>query len=374
MRHEINLTCGRLSIDTEREAIPLEELLAFATRRNPRRGFLFVSKVLGKHIPCRPRAMRAVHEALAERLPALPGPVLVIGMAETATALGAGVAESYAAAGSRDDVIHQHTTRHALAAPQLVRFDEAHSHAPDHIVYAPEPSLASDYGAARSLVLVDDEITTGRTLERLTRAMLPHLPQLRRLVWVSIANWLDRERAANLRGRLGMDVHFASLLEGTFAFEPEPDFQVELPPKVAAHRIAEVRDDTGRRGVRAGRAPTLPQAPALAPGTPIHVVGTGEFGYQPFLLGEWLEGQGYDVTYQSTTRSPILTGEAIAASLAFDDEHGEGVANYLHNPPAPGGQVLVVYEAPHCAANHDLPAQLEAVIAILPGADRAVIV
>ncbi|HET8700724.1 MAG TPA: phosphoribosyltransferase domain-containing protein [Nitrococcus sp.] len=372
MRYEIDLACGRLTIDTCKEGVPLAGLLGFATRCNPKRGFLFVSKVLGKHIPCRPSHMRGIYDRLAESLRMVPGPVLVMGMAETATGLGGGVADSLTLKrNAAADVIYQHTTRHAVQAAVLVRFDEAHSHAPDHIVYAPQPGLARRYHNTETLVLVDDEITTGRTLMRLAEAMIPHLPKLKGIVFASIVNWLDAGRATEIRERLCLPLSLVSVLEGQFSFAPNPDFRAELPGQVIARRTAEVRGDTGRCGIRVGVGyKPLPRPPALVRNRPVYVIGTGELGYQPFLLAERLEELGYDIHYQSSTRSPILPGGAIAASLSCGDEHGEGVTNYLHNPPPPGAQVLVVYEAPHCAYNHDLPERLGAMPVILPDCDR----
>ena len=57
----VELPTGRLSIEVLRSDIALDQLCGFAARRNPKRGFLFVSKVLGKHIPVRPSLMRQVH-------------------------------------------------------------------------------------------------------------------------------------------------------------------------------------------------------------------------------------------------------------------------------------------------------------------------
>jgi hypothetical protein len=60
--------------------------LGFAERINPKRAFLFVSKVLGRHIPVSPHIMRHAFTDLAELVPDdLPEPVLVI--AETAVGL-----------------------------------------------------------------------------------------------------------------------------------------------------------------------------------------------------------------------------------------------------------------------------------------------
>lgn len=86
------LSGGTLTVIPNSSNIPLDSLFDIAERRNPKRAFLFVSKVLGRHIPVSPAAMRNVYRQLAERFPAdLPGPVLFIGMAETAVGLAAGV-------------------------------------------------------------------------------------------------------------------------------------------------------------------------------------------------------------------------------------------------------------------------------------------
>ncbi len=70
--------------------VSLDDLFDIAERRNPKRAFLFVSKVLGRHIPVPPSVMRQAYRQLASQFPAtLTGPVLFIGMAETAVGLGA---------------------------------------------------------------------------------------------------------------------------------------------------------------------------------------------------------------------------------------------------------------------------------------------
>ncbi|MDQ2695795.1 MAG: phosphoribosyltransferase domain-containing protein, partial [Pseudomonadota bacterium] len=179
MQYRIAIRAGRLAIATRREDLPLEALLDFASRHNPKRGFLFVSRVLGKHIPCRPRRMREIYERLAQRLGDPAQPLLVVGMAETATGLGGGVADSLA--GGNREVMYIHTTRHHLDLPRLLETDEAHSHAPEHILYRPRDELAGLFRAARTLVLVDDEISTGRTLARLAQRLARHLPRLQRI-------------------------------------------------------------------------------------------------------------------------------------------------------------------------------------------------
>lgn len=379
MTYEIDLACGRLRIETLREDLPLAALLGFASRRNPRRGFLFVSRVLGKHLPCPPRVMRDAYERLTTKALDLiqdrPGPALVVGLAETATGLGGGVADSLARRDPRRGVFFQHTTRHPLAAPLLVRFDEVHSHAPDHLLYTPDPALADRYQGATSLLLVDDELTTGRTLAALTDQIAQRLPALKEVLFVSLVNWLDRHRRQAIAASLAVPVRFVSLLEGTFQFEPSPTFAPTLPDGVCARRppLRPPRADTGRRGLlmptdSASLDGVIEDLATMAEDGPsaITVIGTGELAYPPFLLAERLEQAGCDVLYQGTTRSPILADGDISGSLSFLDEHGEGVQNYLHNPPSGPRRSIIVYESREHAKGHPLPGLLGADIWIVP--------
>jgi len=356
--YRIELRAGKLHIETRREDLPLEALLDFASRQNPRRGFLFVSRVLGKHIPVEPARMREVHRRLAEQLVDLPGPVVVVGMAETATGLGGGVADSLASLRGGDDVLFMHTTRHPLPGKSLLCFDENHSHAPDHLLYLPEGDDLALFRGARSLVLVDDEISTGRTLRRLAHELMGHLPALRLCRAASIVNWLAPDARRSWGEGLAAQVGFASLLEGQFSFQPDAAFQPALPPTVLASRVGlQARADTGRRGLRMVGEVGIPTGP-VPPG-PLLVVGTGEFSFQPFLAAERLAAKGRDVLFQSTTRSPILAGEAIQRRLVFDDEHDEGVCNYLYNLPRERALVLA-YEQAATAHAHRFPVPVAA--------------
>lgn len=49
MSHQIQ--AGSLDIEIHQDGHRLEELVTFASRLNPKRGYLFVSRVLGKHLP-----------------------------------------------------------------------------------------------------------------------------------------------------------------------------------------------------------------------------------------------------------------------------------------------------------------------------------
>ena len=71
------------------------------------------------------------------------------------------------------------------------------------------------------------------------------------------------------------------------------------------------------------------------------MIGTGEYAYTPFRLALALEEAGYDVRFQSTTRSPILVGDAIASRREFPDHHGDGIPNYLYNLDADRLPVII---------------------------------
>ncbi len=169
-------------------------LLGLALRDNPRRAQLLVSRVLGKHVPTDPRLVHAaglllgglVADALADqphrRLPVdllhaavrgergaaaalhvhalqqpaeRAGDALVIGFAETATALGHSVAEALCGV----DYLHS-TRRQVPGVTAAGGFTEEHSHHTDHLLLPSDPGLLA---GPRPLVLVDDELSTGRT-------------------------------------------------------------------------------------------------------------------------------------------------------------------------------------------------------------------
>lgn len=362
------IQAGQLTMTVRREEWPLEACLTCATRQNPRRLYLFVSKVLGKHWPVRPTVMRDVHRRLAEKIAALPGPLLVVGMAETATALGRGVAEETALRAGRDDILYLQTTRYRLSRPLAFGFDECHSHAPDHAVYLPGPALQPLFRAARTLVLVDDEISTGRTLAELARAYMDCNPGVERLVFACITNWLSDARRRELAVRLQRPLRFPALIEGCFSFEPDPGFPPPTLPSVPAS-LDRYHDgivaDPARIGLLAGRwgSPQM-MGPVWRKvgmgkrgGRPLAVIGTGEYAYTPFRIALALEEAGHDVRFQSTTRSPILVGDAIASRWEFPDNYGDTIPNYLYNLD-PHRLPVIVYEHPAMLPVHPLPGQI----------------
>ena len=343
----IPLPGGVLHLDVARSLRPLDRLCAFAVRRNARRSFLIVSRLLGRHLPARPSAMRAAARDLAGLIPAdLPEPMLVIGLAETAVCLGQSVHEELARLGRRADFVH--STRQQGDHPLLCRFDEPHSHAASHLIYRPR---GVDLGAVRSLVLVDDEVSTGTTLANLASALVAALPGVERIAIASLTDWSG---GSDWLARLPRPAVSVSLLAGSLRWQPgAAPAEGEAPPPAAGAFGSMPAGDFGRLGATGPFA--LPELPALAPGTMLRIVGTGEFTYPPFLLAERLEQAGHDVVVQAASRSPVQTGGPIASAVRFRDNYGAGVANYLYNAaPGDGRRSIICHETPPGSVDPEL--------------------
>ncbi|HEY9777478.1 MAG TPA: phosphoribosyltransferase domain-containing protein [Planktothrix sp.] len=354
VHHVIELPTGDLSIRVDQTDIPLESLCGFAARRNPKRGFLFVSRVLGKHIPVRPSVMRDVHTRLAAKIAFdLPGPVAFVGMAETAIGLGHGVYEEYLRLTGREDTVFVHSTRYRLDRPVALEFLEEHSHAADHIIYMPDDTaLAERFAGARSLVLIDDEASTGKTFINVSKAFKRRFHQLERAVTVIITDWRGEQKRQACHASMPIPTQSVSVLQGEYTFHPAPNLQSVVMPNVAGNGCGKDRlllRNYGRHGV--GTRLTTFDVSKLnwpEPGQiKLLVLGTGEFAYAPFLLAEQLEKHGLDVHFQSTTRSPIMLGGAIEQALTFEDNYEDGIPNFLYNATAEMyDDIIVCHETP----------------------------
>ena len=360
-----NLKRGRLVVEVNASTFDPQALFSFAERRNPKRAFLFVSRVLGRHIPARPSLMADSFNALAAHIPSdLPGPVLVIGMAETAVGLGGGVHRALSQ--TRDDSVYLVSTRHPTGSELFARFEEEHSHASSHLLHLPQdPKTRELMLTARSLVLVDDEASTGNTFINLSNALAEAgLSNIERLVTVTLTDWSQDA----VRKELGQHVTSVSLLDGRYTFDEDPTADLPEMPEVGSVAQGDwpldANRDWGRMGVRE-HLDTLATDLEVTPGERILVVGTSEFVWRPFLLAERLEKAGADVHFSSTSRSPIALGHAIDHALSFSDNYGLGIPNFLYNV-APGqfDRVLICSETPAAAVDPALISALNAQVIV----------
>lgn len=352
----VRLPTGHLQVAVHDARWPLDALCGFAARQNPRRGFLVVSRVLGRHLPVAPRLMRRSVRDLAAQIPGdLPGAVMVVGLAETAVCLGQMVHEELGRTTGREDLAFIHSTRQRIEASLLCRFEEPHSHASAHLIYHPQVEMR----APRSLILVDDEISTGTTLRNLADALVASWPQIERIVVATLTDWSEGQPWRTVMPRA---TEVVSLLAGRLDWHPAPGASQDPIFEAQAASLGQMADHVnhGRLGLLA--SPTTAPSSALPPGArPLRIIGTGEFTYLPFRLAERLEAEGRDVVVQATSRSPAQVGAAMASKLLFDDNYGTGVPNYLYNAEADDGRDnWICHETPEGSVDPFLVAALRA--------------
>ena len=353
---EIELQRGVLSLQpNDNSHWKWQDLLGFAERINPKRAFLFVSKVLGRHIPVSPHIMRHAFTDLAKLVAGdLPEPVLVIGMAETAVGLGAGVHQVLQQ--RYPEAIYVTTTRHPVhGAPLLARFLEEHSHAQDQLLYgSPDAELQQQILNSKSIVLVDDEASTGKTFVNLIHALQQAgLNQISHVVTATLADWSSGIHIADL------NCQSVALMTGKWQWrDAEHPIQINMPKvdTVAFGAFATLAEPTW------GRLPIQDSGAhirlAVQPDERILVLGSGEYVWSSFLLAEYLQQQGADVRFSAITRSPIAVGHAIQSALAFSDNYGLGIQNFVYNiNPQDYDRVLITVEtATHSVAKSLLEA------------------
>ena len=153
-----------INIRKNKYNLNLDDLIIMGKRiNNPKRNFLFISKVLGKHIEAKPKVCKEIGLKLArlivdkeERSYKNNEKISVIGFAETATGLGMAVA-SYI-----KNSYYITTTRECITElKSILKFEEEHSHATTHKCF---PLDKDKLVNSEKIILVDDEITTGKSM------------------------------------------------------------------------------------------------------------------------------------------------------------------------------------------------------------------
>jgi hypothetical protein len=398
----------RLHTDKEASVVPVGRLVGLALRKNPRRAHLLVSTVLAKHVPTDPATTIAagallgvlVAELLAAEggVPRLPSararafgdrltevldargsaddlrallvdarvsdPALsVIGYAETATGLGRIVADTLGAA-------YIHSTRLDVPGSRsFAGFEEEHSHATSHRLL---PRRSDWFRAGGTVVLVDDEVSTGSTIINTIRSLHAVVPQRRWVVaaLIDLRSGVDRARFDALAAELGAAIDVVALGTGSidlpsglldeaqrfFADTADAAVQGESPssapgtvspvdlcalPPAPLDRFGTLADE--RPDLLAGSETARALAAAVAAALPagaeaavpwrdpqdhdspprVLVLGTEEAIALPLAVADALrEATTAEVAFSTTTRSPIHPLDrgdyAIQTAVRFD--------------------------------------------------------
>lgn len=291
-----------------------EELVVLAKRENnQKRKYLVVNRLQGKHIAVSPKVALAMFDTLAEvLLQAYRGEkLLLIGFAETATAIGAAVAV-------RMDAYYMQTTREELEGAEYFYFSEVHSHATEQKLVRTD--IEQVIQKVDRIVFIEDEITTGNTIWNIIRLLREAYGEQLVFAAASILNGMEKEHLKNYKEQ-GISLHYLTKIDHEGYERALEGYQEDgichLCDYSACEECIKVHRPSGyldaRRLVQ-GREyqlacqklceKTLTWLPAWQ-GKKVLVLGTEEFMYPALCVAEGLERMGNQVSYHATTRSPI---------------------------------------------------------------------
>ncbi len=292
-----------------------QELAAVAKRENnKKRSYLVVNRLQGKHVPVSPGKALRMFGSLAELLlEEYQGErLLLIGFAETATAIGAAVAEKLGA-------LYIQTTREQIRDVEYFYFSEQHSHATEQKLVKDDLDRVME--RVDRIVFIEDEITTGNTIRNIIELLKKAYPGCAGFSAASLLNGMaktDQEEYA----KSGIRLHWLLKTCHDSYEERVADCRGDgichgcdssLPAVVPEeYRISGCRDarrlTDGTLYKTACRQMGREVVERLQPvrGERILVIGTEEFMYPALVLASMLEEKTGWVRCHSTTRSPIL--------------------------------------------------------------------
>ncbi len=296
-----------------------EDLFSLAGRvNNQKRTYLLVNPLQAKHVPVSPAKTIRMCKALAKKLPASCRelPTLLIGFAETATAIGAILAKELG-----EQCSYLTTTREQFDAEQpFLYFSEVHSHATEQKLCTDR--LEDMLRGAKTIILLDDELTTGNTILNLLGCLAPYLSADCRMVSASVINRMNAASREKFAQR-GVEIAALCYSEDTDATEAEYtakttnlNAQAAMPcadgvlpqilrvpfasmPRKGVHTVAYADECAA---VAQAILPLIPKKD----GARILILGTEECMAPAIWAGAVIEQQtGCQVRCHATTRSPI---------------------------------------------------------------------
>ena len=315
---------------------------------NSLRQYLLVNPLQGKHIPAKPSDCFDLFSRLKNILAGkLEGEkLLLIGFAETATAIGA-----YLSVSCENVSYYIHTTRECVSdADEYLYFSEVHSHAAEQKIVA--DNLRQYIMQTDRIVFVEDEVTTGNTISNLISVLNERFCELGNLKFgvISILNSMNEERLKIFHEN---DIEVLYLLKlgkidfdyvlSKFEFEESLNVQPKASKFFGNETIL-----NGKLDPRIGVVPMeyLRACRELAEdcincigntsGKKVLVLGTEEFMFPPmFLAGEIEKRYNSEVYFHATTRSPILPsvseGYPLKSRCFLESVYEEGRNTFLYN-------------------------------------------
>ncbi|MGN1416682.1 MAG: phosphoribosyltransferase domain-containing protein [Oscillospiraceae bacterium] len=295
----------------------LNELTGLAVReKNTKRKNLIVNNFQAKHVPAVPSQTLRLFDRLANQIRLCPsdGKVMVIGFAETATAIAAAISAHIG------DCVFMHTSRENIPSEYCVAdFSEEHSHASEQYLFS--ESGADIFRGVSHIIFAEDELTTGKTILNLINVLRPKTDPDCRFSAASIINGMSGQNLNEFAKR-GIDVYRLVQLENSIEdmnkelnISPLPDHGENKVCKSVRESIIQGKIDP-RLGCSDAEYESAVQtliksffnkfSEELSDSMSIDVIGTEECMYPAIKLAEALEKKGHDVRSHSTTRSPIV--------------------------------------------------------------------
>lgn len=296
-----------------------KQLIRVAKRENnKKRNYLVVNPLQGKHIPVIPSEALQVFEALADKLKSKyqHEKLLLVGFAETATAIGAAVAYEL-------NSLYMQTTREQIAGVDYLFFSEEHSHATEQkLIKNDVDGIANDIDR---IIFIEDEVTTGKTILNIINILEKKYPQIRKYSVASILNGMNEDAMMQYNKRkielfyLIKTNHdkFSSIAD---SFNKVGEYFKPLSDNVNMNHIERYEANFYLNSRRLVRMPEYYEHICrlfeqvntclnIKNDNKILILGTEEFMYPALIVGNMFEQMGKSVMCHSTTRSPVAVYE-----------------------------------------------------------------
>lgn len=329
---------------------PIEDVIKMAKRHNnPKRDFLFVNTILGKHIAVQGRDALMMHRALGDKVYELfkekgweNKKVLLVGFAETATALAQNImfySLKFKEKFPLNIVGYTQTTREELPSNQYtnIAFEEEHSHATSQKLYFDKEL---DYDV---VLFVEDEITTGNTILNFISQFEKHQSGKDYAV-ASILNWQNDKDAKTfsekgvevaflVRGKMKTELPSFSIKEGKEydLYQDEVNYKANLSLRnnprlpMTVEEFSEYVTFGDNKDKEFSKLISLKDSKKKT-----LIIGTEENMFVPIFFAIII-----DADVKATTRSPIESslenGYPISSRLKLNSAYESGRVTYLYD-------------------------------------------
>lgn len=311
-----------MNVISNKTGLPIEDMLCVTSRiGNKKRNYLLCNKLQGKYLPVSPEVPLELFMKLANEITEnikVYGNIVVIGFAETATAIGARVA-NVLSWNSNCNVVFLPTTRETLDQQPICEFKEEHSHAVEQLLYGRREM----FDKADWIIFAEDEITTGNTIINCVKELEKRFGIHKKYIAASILNCQNKYEEKSFfnnyispiylvkadREKMGLDVDEYKVMEFDVSCRcPNPragvdigeyDRAIQKIPTIVSPLINEVIEKE------------------------IIVLGTEECMYPAMRLAESLNSMGYDAKMSATTRVPTNIGDDLLNKHKVQSMYGE---------------------------------------------------